>query len=204
MRKTLRCLKIQIPEPQRGEGWRRTNVLRVIERGFTLLEVMVAIFVITVGIAGVMTILQRTMFLTSISSSRLTAAYLAQEGIEIVRNVRDTNWLEAGSTANDWDEGLNIGSNCPAGCIVDYNHSYDPGDLLDPYLPVFTGQFLRVDSNGFYSYNGPIETQTKFQRKITTAPAADFLNVKVDIFWSEKGKSYTFSAQENLYNWCQR
>lgn len=159
-----------------------------------MIEMIIATFIMVVGIVGVMSLLQRVIFSSSVSSSRLIAAYLAQEGAEIVRNVRDTNWLET----SNWDEGL---TNCSSGCIVDYNHSYDPGDLLAPDLPVFTGQFLRVDSNGFYSYNGPIETQTKFQRKITITPAADFLNVKVDIFWSEKGKSYTFSAQENLYNW---
>ena len=164
--------------------------------GFTLLEVLVAIFVITVGLIGVMTVLQMTMFLTSISSSRLTAAYLAQEGIEIVRNVRDTNWLEARAVANDWDEGL---TNCLNGCIADYNHSYGP-DLIDPNLPPFPDQFLDIDGNGFYSYSPG--TPTKFQRKIIiqkTGP--DRLDVRVQVMWSEKGKSYTFSAQENLYNW---
>lgn len=170
--------------------------------GFTLLEALFAIFVIAVGLTGGISAILQLLNLSLFSSSKLTAAYLAQEGIEIVRNIRDTNWLEAGTNpSNPWDEGLNIGSNCLGGCIVDYNHSYDSGDLLDPDLPAFTGQFLRADSSGFYSYNGPIETQTKFQRKITITPAADFLNVKVDIFWSEKGKPYNFSAQENLYNW---
>ncbi len=164
--------------------------------GFTLLEVMVAIFVIIVGVAGVMTIFQTTMFLTSISSSRLTASYLSQEGIEMVRNVRDTNWLEARAVANDWDEGL---TNCLNGCIVDYNHSYGP-DLIDPNLPAFADQFLNIDGNGFYSYSPG--TATKFQREIIIQKTdPDRLEVRVQVIWSEKGKSYNFSAQENLYNW---
>ena len=189
MRKTLRCLKIQIIE----RGFTRQNFPKENLGGFTLLEVMVAIFVITVGVAGAMTILQMTVFLASISSSRLTATYLAQEGIEIVRNVRDTNWLEARTVANDWDEGL---TNCSGGCIADYTYS----SQLDPILLAYAGQFLNIDGNGFYSYSP--DTPTKFQRKIIIQkPNFDRLDVAVQIIWSEKGKPYNFSAQENLYNW---
>ncbi len=170
--------------------------------GFTLLEVLVALFVIIVGLMGGMSAILKTLTLLSFSASRLTAAYLAQEGIEIVRNVRDTNWLEARTVANDWDEGL---ANCSNGCIADYNHSYGP-DLIDPNLPAFASQFLNIGGNGFYSYSP--STETKFKRKITITtsvapecPTAGCLSVKVDIFWSEKGKPYTFSTQENLYNW---
>ena len=161
--------------------------------GFTLLEVLVALFVIIVGLMGGMSAILKTLTLFSFSSSKLTAAYLAQEGIEIVRNVRDTNWLEARTTSNAWDEGLD---NCSAGCIVDYSYSI----ITDPNLPAFADQFLNIDGNGFYSYS--LGTPTKFQRKIIiqkTGP--DRLDVAVQVIWSEKGKSYTFSSQENLYNW---
>jgi hypothetical protein len=110
--------------------------------------------------------------------------------------------LEARVAVNDWDEGL---VNCSTGCIADYNHSYGP-NLIDPILPGFTEQSLNIDSNGFYSHNSG--SQTKFKRKITITipmsvecPAADCRSIKVDVVWSEKGKSYNFSAQENLYNW---
>ena len=160
------------------------------------MEMLVALFVIIVGLMGGMSAILKTLTLSSFSSSRLTAAYLAQEGIEIVRNVRDTNWLEARTVVNDWDEGL---TNCSNGCIVDYDHSYGP-DLIDPNLFAFADQFLNIDGNGFYSYSPG--NPTKFQRKIIiqkTGP--DRLDVVVQVIWSEKGKSYNFSAQENLYNW---
>ena len=179
MRKILKCLKV-----------------KMIERGFTLLEMLVAIFVITVGLIGGMSAILQTLTLFSFSSSRLTAAYLAQEGIEIVRNIRDTNWLEAGTAVNDWDEGL---TNCLNGCIVGYNHSYGP-DLIDPNLPAFADQFLNIDGNSFYSYSPG--DPTKFQRKIIIQKTdPDRLDVRVEVIWSERGKSYNFSAQENLYNW---
>ena len=64
------------------------------KKGFTLLEVIVAILVVIVGVLAAYTVTQKIIFYTYRSSSRLTAAYLAQEGIEIVRNIRDTNWLQ--------------------------------------------------------------------------------------------------------------
>lgn len=71
-------------------------------KAFTLIEIIVAISLLTVGAVGAFSLLQSTLAFTSISSSQLTAAYLAQEGIEIIRNIRDTNFLQ-GSV---WDEGI--------------------------------------------------------------------------------------------------
>jgi len=39
----------------------------------------------------------------NVSTLRITASYLAQEGIEIVKNIRDTNCLER---ASSWNYGL--------------------------------------------------------------------------------------------------
>ena len=71
-------------------------------KSFTLIEVIVAIFLITVGTVGAFTLMQRTIAFTAVSSSQLVASYLAQEGIEIIRNIRDTNYLEV----SVWDDGL--------------------------------------------------------------------------------------------------
>jgi len=72
------------------------------KKSFTLIEVIAAIFLVTVGIGGVYTLIQRTTAFTPVISARFTAAYLAQEGIENVRNIRDTNWLER----ETWNEGV--------------------------------------------------------------------------------------------------
>ncbi len=71
-------------------------------KGFTLIEVIVAVFLVTVGIGGVYALIQRTIAFTPVISARLTAAYLAQGGIELVRNKRDSNWL----TGDPWDSNL--------------------------------------------------------------------------------------------------
>lgn len=59
-----------------------------------MLEVIVAMFVITTGVLGAFAVVQQIISYTIQSGSRLTAAYLAKEGIENVRNMRDNNWLD--------------------------------------------------------------------------------------------------------------
>jgi prepilin-type N-terminal cleavage/methylation domain-containing protein len=150
--------------------------------GFTLIEVIVAIFLLTVGIVGAFTLVQRTITFTSITSSRLEAAYLAQEGIEIVRNIRDSNWIARDS----WDEGLSVG---------DWEADYKAQNLSQAYA----GNFLNIDDTGFYTYSSG--TPTKFKRKITISKDTDILKVSVLIEWQERGITYQFTAQENLYKW---
>ena len=166
------------------------------ESGFTLIEMMIAVFVMVVGIVGAMSLIQRVIFSSSISSSRLIAAYLAQEGAEIVRNVRDTNWLEARFSLNPWDEGL---TGCSGvGFIADYNGL----NQIDPAFLCYSGQYLNIDAGGFYSYSPGVQ-QTKFKRKIliTQGSNPDMRNVLIEINWTDKGASYSLSVQENLYNW---
>jgi hypothetical protein len=178
-----------------------------ISKGLTLLEVIIAIFIITVGIIGIFSLITYTISSASFAKDNLIAAYLAQEGIEIVRNIRDTNWLEAG----DWFEGF---ENCATGCEVDYYCTTveDPNSAnpaLHNCLASYDGgHFLKIDANNFYNY--AVGTETKFKRKITITDAviggpvsgnSININVKVEVFWQEKGNNYSFEAQENLYNW---
>ena len=151
-------------------------------KGFTLLEVILAIFVIMVGIAGTLGLIQQGISYTQLSSSRLTANYLAQEGIEIVRNIRDANWLKMST----WSDGI------PSG---DWEADYKTQNLTRSYA----GTPLNIDSNGFYSYFSG--SPTKFKRKITVAKDTDILKISVQVEWQERGRDNQVTVQENLYNW---
>ena len=173
--------------------------------GFTLMEAVVAIFVIITGIVGVMTLITHTITSAQISKDRLTAAYLAQEGLEIVRNIRDGNWLEGRSlpspesTPIPWNDGIGAG---------EWEADYASQGLVDDY----DGDYLNVDdANGLYSYSSGVPT--KIKRKITisdvidlTTPPdgkADVFTVSVLVEWEIAGKTYPLSAKEKLYNWLR-
>ncbi len=199
------------------------------KKGFTIIELVISIFVLAIAVVGIFSALSIIMILTADSADRFTATYLAQEGMEIVRNIRDTNWLNmnvppVSGTAYSWADGLtndatqnsiDCTENNPSWCEADYaavslSHGKDP---------------LELNSNGFYVYNtkdiNPVET--KFKRRIIIEPIVDvdgnsspyhILKAKIEVSWKRKatildagasadecGKNNCITTIGTLYNW---
>jgi len=57
-----------------------------------MLELIVALGVITTGVIGTVTLTTSSLASSIDTSNRVTATYLASEGIEIIRMFRDNNW----------------------------------------------------------------------------------------------------------------
>ena len=152
-------------------------------KGFSIIEVLVAISVITIGITGAMNLINFTISSVAMSKSQTIAVSLTQEGMEIVRSIRDSNWLEKVA----WDSGLGAG---------DYRVQYDNNSLL-----LLSGNpVLKINSNGFYQYDSG--TDTRFKRKMTISDvSANEIKVVSEVTWDERGKSYDTSAETRLYDW---
>lgn len=166
------------------------------QKGFTLAELMIAIFVFTVGILGAYVAIQQSSQFIKHTSNHLTAAYLAQEGVEIIKNIRDTNFLEKHlgyDSNNPWDEGFETD-----GCYeIDWNMVYEQ---VDPGILTCASRYLKLDTNGTYNYS--TDVPTKFQREIwvsSDGPDAKLITVKVK--WQEGSKNYQFETIEKIYNW---
>ena len=65
--------------------------------GFTFVEVLVAVSIFTLSILALLVILTQGISNTNYARQKITATYLAQEGIEHGRNIRDTHVLYDGS-----------------------------------------------------------------------------------------------------------
>ncbi|MDP3900901.1 MAG: prepilin-type N-terminal cleavage/methylation domain-containing protein [bacterium] len=158
-------------------------------RGFTLIEVIAAVAIVGIGIGAAFSLVQRTLSFGGHTASQLTASYLAQEGVELVRNIRDSNFLELhNGFGGSWDDGL---TSCSTGC----EGSYDSDTLA-----VYQDRFLRIN-NEFYSYD-IAGAATSFKRKITITPvSATQLDVSVEVSWSERGRGGSVAAATVLYNW---
>jgi putative endonuclease len=157
--------------------------------GFTLVETITAIFILTTGILALSALISYLVSTSSVSSQRLIAAYLTQEGIEIVRNLRDTNLLSGRS----WNYGL---TSCSSGC---YNFDYRSQSIPDNNN--CSGKNFLNLINNFYqcSDSSPINLQRKVT--ITQISNPEGLDVKVEVSWKERGRSHSLSIQTKLYNW---
>lgn len=173
-----------------------------IMKGFTLLEVIIAITIIVVALVALLTLVVFTISSSSISASRLLAANLAQEGMELVRGIRDTNWLQP---PDAWDYKISGTSGTPgeqAGTI-----DYDDIDQLTQYfsLPVDVetcGSNCQLYfQNGFYSHN-PAGNPVPFYRLIRLyRPSAEQIEVVSQVKWIERGRSHTLETTSYLYEW---
>lgn len=132
--------------------------------GFSLVEVIISIFLITFGIIASVELLTKGLKESMDSRDQLIAVGLAQEGVELVRNVRDNNWVQTtGDSFTDF----------PAAneeiCRPGFTSSVNSMNCGTPASG--TGDDVYRYSSGFYGVSNSLagSTRTKFQRRIIIA-----------------------------------
>ena len=155
-------------------------------KGFTLVEVIVAIGIISMVSVGATYGISLSLTSAFLVKNDLIAANLAQEGLEIVRGIRD----------RDWHLGNSFGASLPNGnYLIDWNSQSLSG---------FSDTFLKIDSNGVYNYSSGQDTI--FKRKVIIEdsaqnPASVEKVAKVEVSWNEKSGLKTIQAELRLFNW---
>lgn len=151
------------------------------------MEIIVVMGVVISVLTSALVLITMTVNSTRVSRSRIIAIGLSQEGLEIVRNIRDNNWLADRRTALNWRQDMGPG---------DYRAQYDSSGLL-----VFSTTPLRIN-NGFYQYTGG--SNTPFYRKITIEHINDNqMRIISEVTWTEQGRNHVVSAETRLYNWLE-
>src|SRR3989344_7463657 len=77
-------------------------------RGFTIVESLVAITILVLVVTGVTSAVQTSLSSYIFSKNQIIAFYLAQEGFEQIRNMRDENGIKDRSSPTNWLSGLNL------------------------------------------------------------------------------------------------
>lgn len=165
-------------------------------RGFTLVEVLVALTLLTTALVPAFVLASNAVNLSVRIKNSLTAADLAQEGVEVVRAIRDDNWF-AEEAAPLEANGL---SECDtaAGCQVQWD---------SPQMEKLSGNpFLKIDpATGLYQYGPSGAPDSIFHRKITITEVVPGIEVAVisKVEWMEHGKPKEVSIEYHLFNWLQ-
>lgn len=146
--------------------------------GFTLVETLVAISIFVMSILGLMSVLSSGIADTGYAKKKMVASYLAQEGIECVRNRRDTEVLFPPS------------NNQTAQTMWD--------NVFKPGLPPLTSpseSYCPLNSD-FYDYKRYISADT-------STYGLDEVRIFSKVEWTQGTGNYSVTFSEDLFNWIE-
>ena len=167
------------------------------KKGFTLIESIIAISILVTGILAVYYVFAGLSNQAKSSSNKLGAIYLAQEGIEIIRNIRDSNWIND----RDWLYGITNISECSEGCSYEADYRTGTNGLYPITSFIDDGRFLNLDLLGLYSY-GSDDLSNIYKREIILYLQDDnTLKISCIVNWFYNNNSYSVQIDEVLYNW---
>src|SRR3989344_271773 len=198
-----------------------TGMIRF-QSGFTLLETVVALAVILAAVVGSVSLITRGLFTFSFSKNKVIASNLAQEGLEIVRLVRENNVAcdtQNGPATWQWNRDPEGGilTRVRAGVDMESFTTISCGTAIisTPRLSVScSGPLLYendplLDNYGMYGYRSGI--QTAFSRCIditsppdahdSDIPASAQMDVISTVTWNERGVERRVVLRERLYDW---
>lgn len=155
------------------------------------MEVVVVLFIVAVALVGILSLIVQSLNSQSYNKNNLIAYQLAQEGVELVRRLRDTNWL------NDraWDNNLDSKSTY----YMDYRDTTlknSPGNQND--------FILRLDNKGYYVHDSTGTLPSSgFSRQISidNVSSRKYLRLNVVVTWREHGRQYSYNLETLLYGW---
>lgn len=174
-------------------------------RGFTLVETLVAVFILTVAIVSPMSIASQALSSARYAKEQVTAFYLAQEGIELARNIRDNNVLSVVT----WNEGT-LGSSASGSETFCYLVSGCEIEAKDLAVSSCIGSCdpLSIDTTtGIYTYSSVNTTPTAFTRTIKlqklSGTSQPEIRVLSTVSWSNgsTGGDRIFTITDNFLNW---
>lgn len=185
--------------------------------GFTIIELLMASLIITIGLMAVISMIISAFTSTASLSFNLTASYLTQEGFEVVRRIRDTNFnrLYSDDAVDEdtyfWLENLMDESEDSVVGGLDYDS--------DELIQGKEDETFYIN-DGLYSYE-PSSQETTFRREITLerdcyagyadtndfdddycgSDGAEYVLVTVEVTWEERETERSHKAKTKLFNW---
>ena len=181
-------------------------------KAFTLVETLVAISIFTTSIVVLMVLLGQGIANTNYAKNKMIAAYLAQEGIEYLRNLQDTYALYSSSPAVGWTDFNNqlTAASCQGanGCYFDdsdisFADLTVPIEDIDFYACGANCPALKYDiTTGKYGYVAGADSG--FRRKIRVEQTtASETKVYSTVFWTQGSGTYSSVFSESLFNWVE-
>lgn len=182
-------------------------------RGFTVLETLVAVFILVLAITGPMVFAQSGLRTAFLARDQITAFFLAQDAIETIKNIRDDNALKG----NDWLSRITDECSVNENCLISVETLYDDfgdlggvGDVRIKKCPnELSCPVLENDSIGRFGYtlSGEGISDSRFTRNVFVREInPGELQIVVEVKWTSNVRvdSSRIVVQENIYDWVPR
>jgi len=204
------------------------KIFKKTNKAFTLIETLVAISIFSLSVLGLMSVLASGLSNITYAKRKMTADYLAQEGIEYIRNMRDTYVLYSSDTQTGWNA-FNVkvaGAIFPSGNTIcaTTNGCYLNTDGLSYSVPSSMAMTLLIpiactnttcsnapllyDSGNDLlwggKYNYTLGTQSGFIRTIKVNQiSANETRIFSIVSWQQGSGTYNTTFSEDLFNWVE-
>lgn len=140
-------------------------------RGFSLVEAIISLSILVVGVLGVASLGIALVSQARLSNSQAVATQLAREGVEVVRSIRDGNWLAA-------EDGSVVEFNDGLSAATDYSAALE----WDSTANVWTLDFNAV---GFGDCGSSFDCTRVYQRIASPYEYAQFGSAPSATEWAE-------------------
>jgi len=168
------------------------------QKAFTLVEVLISITILVIGILSGFILVTRALYNVAVIKDRLTASFLSQEGIELTRQIRDSNFLRIlGEESADWRDGLGDGT-----YIIESRVDSEGSIGLVPIGEDESRFFLYNDTLKIYNYSTGEPTTFNRKIKITTI-SDDEIRIEAIMKWKTKSIDFDLTVEDHLYNWMK-
>ncbi|MEX2054035.1 MAG: prepilin-type N-terminal cleavage/methylation domain-containing protein [Candidatus Colwellbacteria bacterium] len=157
------------------------------QKGQLLIEAMVAVSLMLVGLLGIFGVLSRSLGLSRVAADQFVAVNLASEGIEIAKNILDSNYR----AGNAWNQGFANGNN--------YHVGYQSETLNDQGCE----EELYLNSQGYYDCRAIPGLAVKFKRVLEVENISpNQLNVRSRVNWTGRGGiRLEVEVEDHFYSW---
>lgn len=153
----------------------KTNI-KSIRHGFSLIEVILAIAILSIGLVAIMKLASLNLRTSMDSRDEIVAASLAQDGLELVYNIKDNN-----KAHNIADQFQSLPDGSP--CRIDTKYVYSTTANPIPCPALVSGTYqLKYDSTNGFIHTGS-GANTKFFRVLSLVTVGGNKIVTAYVTW---------------------
>ncbi len=173
-------------------------------RGFTVVETLMALTVFSMVVVALVTVSSSSVTNVNFMRNRLTASYLGQEGIEVVRNIRD-GYIASGAGWASFVATFDNQCMSESGCDFDPMQSIAQGDGM--YSTSGLSECtLQTNESEYYSPLGGLvfQRRTPYCRRIQFVPLTDGsqgLKIVSTVTWQDGTTPKTLQMVDYIYEW---